>query len=74
MTPDEIPTDIAKLIYTAPAVVADGGAGRKLSQNQAAKFLAHFWPAIEEHIRAQIDQETPAEHQLPPCGYEDCRC
>lgn len=46
MDADSIPADITKLTYTAP--------GPKLSQNDAAALLAHYWPAIEQHIRTQV--------------------
>ncbi|MGW3333103.1 hypothetical protein ACWDF9_21465 [Streptomyces rubiginosohelvolus] len=52
MDADSIPTNITKLAYTAP--------GPKLSQNNLAEILAHCWPAIEAHIRNQIDAESPA--------------
>ncbi|MCZ1012305.1 hypothetical protein [Streptomyces lydicus] len=52
MNADSIPTDITALAYTAP--------GPKLSQNQAAELLAHYWPAIEQHIRAQVSAEILA--------------
>lgn len=42
MQADDIPTSITDLTYTAP--------GPKLSQNDAAELLAHYWPAIEAHV------------------------
>lgn len=56
MTPDDIPTAITKLVYTAPKVESYRPSG-ELSQNQAAELLAHYWPAIEQHIREQIGRE-----------------
>lgn len=53
MTPDDIPTSVTKLVYTDPC-------GIVLSQNQAAVFLAHYWPAIEQRIREQVAQELLA--------------
>lgn len=57
MTPDDIPTTVTELTYTAPWIELSPGNGFKLSQNDAAKVLAHFWPEIEAHIRTQIAQE-----------------
>jgi hypothetical protein len=68
--PLDIPTEITKLTYSLldPPV---------LSQNDAARMLAHFWPAIEAHTREQVAQEivtglaemhdasTTAEHYRP---------
>jgi hypothetical protein len=59
MNPDGIPTEITKLIYTAPRVESYRPSG-ELSQNQAAEFLAHFWPEIEAHAREQVAQEIDA--------------
>lgn len=52
MTPDDIPTEITKLVYTLPLANS-----RAVSQNETAALLAHFWPAIERHIRAQAAAE-----------------
>lgn len=46
MQPDDIPTEITKLVYTAPWIMPR-------SQNDIAELLAHYWPAIEQHVRAQ---------------------
>lgn len=55
MNPTDIPT---KLMDTAPpAAIPWGG----MTRNQCAELLAHFWPAIEQHIRGQIAQELFAE-------------
>lgn len=49
MDPDDIPTEITKLVYTLPLSTSQA-----FSQNQAAALLAHFWPAIEQHVRKQV--------------------
>ncbi|MFI1225911.1 MULTISPECIES: hypothetical protein [unclassified Streptomyces] len=49
---DSVPTHITALTYTAPGPV--------LSQNGAAEVLAHYWPAIEKHLREQISAEILA--------------
>ena len=56
MLPDDIPTEVTKLVYGARFC-------ETLGQAQAAIMLAHFWPAIEQHIRAQValEIETTAE-------------
>lgn len=52
--PDAIPTAITALIYSASPVDQNhNGAPLHLSQNKAVEFLAHFWPAIEAHVRAE---------------------
>lgn len=56
VTPDDIPTTVTRLVYTAPKVASYRPSG-ELSQNQAAEFLAHFWPEVEQHIREQIARE-----------------
>lgn len=55
MNPDDIPTTITQLTYTAPFATADLPI---LSQNDTAKMLAHYWPAIEAHVREQADTFT----------------
>ncbi|MFI5749033.1 hypothetical protein ACIBBE_24575 [Streptomyces sp. NPDC051644] len=60
MDADTIPTHITALAYTAP--------GPKLSQNDTAALLAHFWPAIEEHIRRQAAAETLSSPGCPVDG------
>lgn len=57
MDPDDIPTEITKLVYTAPKIGGFGPSAVRLSQNEAAEFLAHFWPAIERHVREQVATE-----------------
>jgi hypothetical protein len=52
MSPDDIPTEITTMAYTAP--------GPRLSQNAAATLLAHYWPAIEQHVREQVAEELLA--------------
>ena len=47
MLPDDIPAKIAKLVYTAPRC-------NPRSENDAAEYLAHYWPAIERHVREQV--------------------
>ncbi|WP_331750713.1 hypothetical protein OG215_36165 (plasmid) [Streptomyces globisporus] len=49
MHADSIPSHITQLTYSAP--------GPALSQNQAAALLAHYWPAIEQHIRHLVSDE-----------------
>lgn len=43
MAPDDIPTSVTDLIYSAPFK-------NQLSQNNVAELLAHFWPAIRTHF------------------------
>ncbi|MEZ0090026.1 hypothetical protein [Streptacidiphilus sp. EB129] len=50
MQADDIPTSITNLIYSAPFK-------NQLSQNDVAALVAHFWPAIEQHIREQVATE-----------------
>jgi hypothetical protein len=59
VNPDDIPTEITKLVYTAPKIESYRPSG-ELSQNQTAEMLAHFWPAIEAHIRQQVAEEVTA--------------
>lgn len=56
MNPDDIPTEITKLTYRSISALQQVGLP-VLSQNQTAEFLAHFWPAIEAHLREQIATE-----------------
>ncbi|MDX3230576.1 hypothetical protein [Streptomyces sp. ME19-01-6] len=55
MSPDDIPTEITKLVYTCPLSASQGR-----SQNEVATLLAHYWPAIEQHIRQQVAGEILA--------------
>lgn len=55
MDPDDVPTEITKLVYTLPLSTSQA-----FSQNQAAALLAHFWPAIEKHVREQVAAEIEA--------------
>lgn len=60
MSPDDIPTEITKLVYTAPWIMPR-------SQNDVAALLAHYWPAIETHIREQV--ATEIEQHPGPISY-----
>jgi asparagine N-glycosylation enzyme membrane subunit Stt3 len=53
VSPDDIPTEITALIYSAPFK-------NRLSQNDVAAILAHFYPAIEQHVRATVAEELQA--------------
>lgn len=55
---DDIPTEITKLVYTAPRIYDPTGYEFRPSQNDIAKLLAHFWPAIEQHVREQVAAES----------------
>ncbi|MFD5564484.1 hypothetical protein [Kitasatospora griseola] len=61
ISPDDIPTSVTQLVYTAPWVGDPKYCAVKLSQNEIAEQLAHYWPAIEQHIREQVAQEIEAE-------------
>lgn len=50
MDPMDVPTEVTKLVYTAPRTEAR-------SQNQVAELIAHYWPAIEKHMREQVGRE-----------------
>lgn len=52
MNADDIPTEVTKLVYTCPLSIS-----KAVSQNQVAELLAHYWPAIEKHIREQVNSE-----------------
>lgn len=56
MLPDDIPTEITKLTYADHRDLVRAGMP-VLSQNQTAAVLAAYWPAIEQHIRAQVAEE-----------------
>jgi hypothetical protein len=59
MSPDDIPTEITKLVYSDPSGIA-------LSQNQLAVFLAHYWPDIKAHIlREAATQQREVADRLP---------
>jgi hypothetical protein len=60
VNPDDVPTEITRLAYTAP--------GPNLSQNVTAAMLAHYWPAIEKHVREQVAREI--EDHPGPIGGE----
>lgn len=51
MDPDDIPTEITKLADTSPYY---------LKSATVPVILAHFWLAIEAHIREQVAQEIEA--------------
>lgn len=57
MNPTDIPTTITRLIYDDPIHRGQ----LKISQNDIARSLAHYWPAIEQHIRRQIADEIDAD-------------
>lgn len=64
MNPDDIPASVTELCKTGPWIIPK-------SPSQAAFLLAHFWPAIEAHIREQVAREiendlTAAPWHLPP--------
>jgi len=71
VTPDDIPTAVTELTYTAPWIELSPGNGFKLSQNDVAKVLAHFWPAIEQGIREQVAQEIEAAMARNLAEYPD---
>lgn len=53
MDPMNVPTDVTKLVYTCPLSIS-----KAVSQEQVAVLLAHYWPAIEKHVRAQVLDEA----------------
>lgn len=76
MDPDDIPTSITRETYTITrSLIADGLP--VLSQNQTAMLLAHFWPAIEQHVRGQIAAEIRQycpDHGTADTCRMDCHC
>lgn len=56
MLPDDIPTEITQLVYTAPPISKQNKIA--LSQDEVAEQLAHYWPAIEGHVRRQVLREA----------------
>lgn len=60
MNPDDIPTAITRETYRITRSLIEAGVP-VLSQNDTAKFLAHYWPAIEQHIRQQVAEQIDAE-------------
>ena len=50
MSPEDLPTEITDRIYSAPFP-------ERFSQNDVKTLLAHFWPAIAEHVRAELAAE-----------------
>jgi hypothetical protein len=59
--PNDVPTEITKLVYTCPLSIS-----KAVSQNQVAELLAHYWPAIEKHVREQVAQEALLDTNDPP--------
>lgn len=57
MNPDDIPTEITKLMWTAPFVSISPTEHINLTAPDTRAVLAHFWPAIEAHLREQIATE-----------------
>jgi hypothetical protein len=55
--PDDIPTSVTKLVYHR--IEQLDTSVPLLSQNQAAEWLAHFWPAICEHFATLIETQNP---------------
>lgn len=53
MLPEDLPTEIKDLIYSAPFK-------NRLSQGDVRTLLVYFWPAIEQHIRSQVAEEFAA--------------
>lgn len=63
----DVPTEVTKLVYTCPL-----SASQARSQNEAATLLAHYWPAIEQHLRQQIGRELFAERITEtPAGWSE---
>lgn len=64
MNPNGIPTSVTRMVYDAPLLpITFSG---RMSQNDAAKFLAHFWPEIEAHHREQIAREIEEDLTAAP--------
>jgi len=68
MRAHDIPTAITRLTYDAPGPV--------MSQHTVADVLAHYWPAIERHVREQVAEEQRAFHaeqnRSIPCAGPGC--
>ncbi|WP_438489526.1 hypothetical protein [Streptomyces sp. S186] len=63
MDPMDVPTEVTKLVYSAPRTEAR-------SQNEVAELLAHYWPAIANHVRRQVLREAAAiGRELSRKGY-----
>jgi hypothetical protein len=72
VTPDDIPTAVTELTHTAPPIDKNhNGAPLHLSQGRTVALLAHFWPAIEAHIREQVAQEIEAAMARNLAEYPD---
>lgn len=69
MTPDQIPTSITELVDGEQADNLYAQGFPVLSQNDAAKLIAHFWPAIEAHIRKQIARDILNDQTDVPWRY-----
>lgn len=61
MNPEDIPESITAQVYGVPLLT---NPARKtthiLTRSDAAEVLAHFWPAIERHIREQVAADIDA--------------
>lgn len=67
MDPMDVPTEVTKLVYTCPL-----SASKAVSQNQVAELLAHYWPAIEKHVRRQVGRELFAQRIAEtPTGWSE---
>lgn len=73
MNPDDIPTKVTKLVYTAPEIGGAATGIHSVSQNDMAKLLAHFWPAIEAHLREQIATEIESDTNSAPWDLDASR-
>lgn len=58
MDPDDIPTSVTKMTYSMTQNLSTAGLP-VLSQNDTAKFLAHYWPAIAEHFARLLLDANP---------------
>lgn len=58
MDPDDITTSVTRLVYDAPKIRTETR-DVALSQNDVARLLAHYWPAIAEHFAQQILDQNP---------------
>lgn len=60
MDPMDIPTEVTELVYTAPWTGSRYLRTEAAAKNEAAAQLAHYWPAIEAHIRKEVADEIAA--------------
>lgn len=58
MDPGDIPSSVTKHIYNAHSV-GDTFYPAAMSQNDAAKMLAQFWPAIAGHFAQLLLDRNP---------------